>query len=400
MLTRAKMDVLIGDDVVGSLKRRGKGYVFEYAEGVTPDKSVSLTMPVGLETVESEALHPIFAMNLPEGYVLSRLRARLAKSTPLDPMLLLARTSTGQPIGRIRVAEPGAAHPVVNGQPLQSILAYKGAESVFSALEERYLGRSAVSGMQPKLLVPEERKKASLQDHAPLLIGEFIVKAAGSNVPGLAINEFVCMTIAKEAGMSVPEFYLSDDRELFVMRRFDRTEDGKALGFEDFNALMGRSSEDSESKYRGSYNDAAEVIEAYVSPEFITSALRQLFDTVALSCIVGNGDAHLKNFGVIYTDPQADDIRMSPVYDVTNTTAYLQNDNLALDLMGNRGFFAGRIGLKAFGKRCGVKEPWARVEAIIDAAEAILYTQGNLLASVSNVQTALRAQVRSFTNAK
>lgn len=408
MAAPTKLDVLIDDKVIGTLRGGGKRYVFEYTEDATPEYAVALTMPVGPDAYTSETLHPIFAMNLPEGYVLARLRARLAKATPVSPMLLLARTSTGEPIGRVRVAMSGETRQRPKGEPLEAILAYKGAESVFAVLEERYLGRSAVSGMQPKLLVPgedaapqrKEGDKASLLNHAPAFIGEYIVKAAGSQFPGLAINEFVCMSIAAEADLPVPEFHLSEDREVFVMKRFDRTDDGRALGFEDFNTLMGRSSEDQDSKYRGSYEEAAEIIEAFVSPDHVTAALLQLFDTVALSCILGNGDAHLKNFGLLYTNPEAGDVRMSPVYDLTNTTAYLENDNLALDLAGNRGFFAGRLGLVDFGQRCGIKKPWLRVEGLIKAAEAMLYVHEDLLSTVPNVRAALHQQVQSFTNAR
>jgi serine/threonine-protein kinase HipA len=37
---------------------------------------------------------------------------------------------------------------------------------------------------------------------------------------------------------------------------------------------------------------------------------------VALSCVVGNGDAHLKNFGLLYTDPTTSNCRLAPVFDV------------------------------------------------------------------------------------
>ena len=400
MAASARLDVQIGDRRVGTLERRRGLYVFEYARGVTPADALSLTMPIEVEEFVDEALHPIFAMNLPEGYVLDRLRALYAKSTPTDPMLLLARTSVGEPIGRVRVVEEGRERRDAEGESLSDILAYHGAGAVFAMLEERYLQGSAVSGVQPKLLVPEKAGatgKFSPGSHLSLIVGEFIVKAGGSEYPGLAINEFVCMSIAKEAGIPVPEFYLSEDRQLFVMRRFDRAGDGTALGFEDFNTLMGRSSADRDSKYKGSYGAAAEVIEVFASPEHVAPALRQLFDTVALSCIVGNGDAHLKNFGLIYTHPEAGDVRMSEAYDITNTTAYLPNDNLALDLAGNRGFFAGRLGLLELGKRCGVKEPMGRVHEIIRAAEATLYMMDELLDQVPLVKAALRQQVESFS---
>ena len=56
------------------------------------------------------------------------------------------------------------------------------------------------------------------------------------------------MSIAKEAGIAVPEFYLSDNAELFVMRRFDRDEQLNPFGFEDMAVLMGLATEQKYSK--------------------------------------------------------------------------------------------------------------------------------------------------------
>lgn len=53
-------------------------------------RSDQLLMPVRLEEYRHRELHPIFQMNLPEGYVLEQLRNRLAKVVNVDPMLLLA----------------------------------------------------------------------------------------------------------------------------------------------------------------------------------------------------------------------------------------------------------------------------------------------------------------------
>ena len=61
-------------------------------------------MPVRAEEYRRRELHPIFQMNLPEGYVLEQLRNRLAKTVKVDPMLLLALSGSSAPIGRVFVA--------------------------------------------------------------------------------------------------------------------------------------------------------------------------------------------------------------------------------------------------------------------------------------------------------
>lgn len=174
------------------------------------------------------------------------------------------------------------------------------------------------------------------------------MKSGLGEFPGLAINEFICMSIVKQAGVPVPDFHLSDDGELFVMRRFDRPPDGRILGFEDMLVLAGR---DTEQKYVGSYELVLKLLHLYCSPEHLPAAREQLFDMVALSCILGNGDAHMKNFGVLY-DSLSGSVRMAPAYDIVCTRLYIPDDKLALNLAGNRSFFAARLGLLDFGASC------------------------------------------------
>src|SRR5260364_52262 len=49
--------------------------------------------------------------------------------------------------------------------------------------------------------------------------------------------------------------------------------------------------------------------------------VRELFERVALSCWMRDGDAHLKNFGMLYEHPMAPR-RLAPVYDVVCTDVY------------------------------------------------------------------------------
>ncbi|WP_273121545.1 HipA domain-containing protein [Ferrovum myxofaciens] len=92
-------------------------------------------------------------------------------------------------------------------------------------------------------LVPIANDSAAigrLAEHAAIPLKTVIVKTEGSDYPGLARNEFFCMSVVKEADFDVPDFWLSDDGLLFVMSRFDRTPEGIALGFEDMAVLTGR----------------------------------------------------------------------------------------------------------------------------------------------------------------
>ena len=75
-----------------------------------------------------------------------------------------------------------------------------------------------------------------------------------------------------------------------------------------------------------------------------------LFEAVVLSVVLRNGDAHLKNFGLLYTSPASEDCRLSPLYDVICTTAYLPRDQMALKLAKTKAWPNRRV-LLEYGKR-------------------------------------------------
>src|SRR6266851_1493228 len=124
------------------------------------------------------------------------------------------------------------------------------------------------------------------------------------------------------------------------------------LGCEDFCVLSGLRAH---GRYHGAYEDIATRITQFVSGEHQRAALTQLFAMLALSCAVENGDAHLKNFAVLYEHPEGT-VQLAPAYDIIATTPYNPRDVLALTIGGSKGFpDVARI--SDFGRRaCGLSK--------------------------------------------
>ncbi|WP_160109207.1 type II toxin-antitoxin system HipA family toxin [Pseudomonas izuensis] len=368
-MTSLKVDTPEG--ISGRVLAGAEDYIFRYHEDALPAAAISLTMPVRPDEFRRRDLHPVFQMNLPEGYVLEHLRNRLAKTVNVDPMLLLALSGSSSPIGRVQVRSETVdallASQQFAGEKLEEILTWDGAEDIFADLLDRYILRAGISGVQPKVLVPEQQD-AGLR-RVTSRTSDLIVKSGRDEFPGLAINEFICMSIARDAGIPVPEFYLSDNTKLFVMRRFDRDDQMNPVGFEDMAALMGLSADQ---KYSKSYAAIAKAIRLFCPAEHLRTSLEQLFDSVALSCIVGNGDAHLKNFGLLYSQPTQRDARLAPAYDIVNTTVYIPDDVLALDLAGNKSMFASRQGVLEFARTCEIERPRERIQNLLAAVEVVI----------------------------
>lgn len=332
---------------------------FVYESSCPKSSAVSLTMPVVREHYASayKSLHPIFDMNLPEGALAERLRKEFSKVIPHFDALALLKIVGQSQIGRLRFAAPAAKVVDMPAENLSDLLAHDGAEGLFDSLLSRYAVHSGISGAMPKVLLRSSLRGKDLSriTHRG---ATHIVKAWTDENPHLAENEYFCMRAALHAGLEVPKFELSQGGRFFVVERFDLSVHGY-LGFEDFCVLNGKTALQ---KYDGSYENIAKRIKDFVSPEYVRPALESLFKALSLSCALKNGDAHLKNFGVLYAHTESA-VRLAPIYDLVTTTAYKPEDILALTLGGTKRWPAAKA-LIAFARtHCNLTE--ARALALL-----------------------------------
>ncbi len=309
-------------------------YVFAYDPSLlSQDAQVSLTMPVRMENWLSRDLHPVFQMNLPEGALLEAIRRTIAKLAGEDDLTIL-RVTGGNQIGRNRFSLPSDTTPgvVESAESLDELLTYPDTAELFCDLVTKYALKSGISGVQPKVMLDAAERGTAA-------VGAYIVKSWGADYPHLAANEFFCMTAAMRAGLPVPEFHLSDSGGLFVMKRFDLDPTGHSRGFEDMCSLQALGTMQ---KYASTYERVARSIKDFISGEFLQASREQFFAALVLSCMIRNGDAHLKNFGVLYDGP-GQPVRLAPVYDMVTTVAYIPKDVPALSLAGTKKWWPRKV---------------------------------------------------------
>jgi len=323
-MTPNTLSVWIDSEKVGTLAQERDDYIFSYLPGLSLEKSISLTMPYRLQSYNTRRLQPIFQMNLPEGYLRETLRHWLKKIYQLDELNWLALLGADQ-IGRLGFS--------INDQPPQATtlqhedfqtLLLEDHRNLFKSLVDRYALHSGVAGVQPKVLL-------EIQGKASLPVGPYILKAWGPEFPHLAENEFFCMEAVRRAGLPVMPYQISNEGHFFITERFDIL-NGQRLGFEDFCVLQGLGTEE---KYTGSYERATKIIATYVSPPNRKQALLDFFKALLMSVYLRNGDAHLKNFGLLYATP-FQDVRLAPIYDMVTTSVYIPEDIPALMINGTK----------------------------------------------------------------
>jgi serine/threonine-protein kinase HipA len=324
----------------GLLDRSGaRGSTFAYLPNVTSQRAVSVTMPLRLSSWDlAFGLPPIFEMNLPEGVLRERLRLAFAKATgtfgDFDLLSIVGRSQ----VGRIRyTGDKEQLREEVPFQSVDEILARRRDGELFRYLIEKFAVFSGISGVQPKILVRDEKAFSPPGRPKPRLSQSYrgathIVKLWEPNeYPQLAANEHFGLKVAQKCGLEVPPFRLAEDGMALVLDRFDLRPDGTYRGFEDFCVLNARRTDE---KYRGSYETSIlKRFQQFANSRHVNEDLEKLFTLIVLNCALRNGDAHLKNFGIVYDDVLGE-ARLAPVYDLVTTAVYLPKDSLALTLNG------------------------------------------------------------------
>ncbi len=314
-----------------------RGSTFAYDRAVDPAGAVSLTMPPRAASWNTPiGLAPIFEMNLPEGALRERLRLAFAKATgSFDELDLLSVVGRSQ-IGRLRFT--GMEDTLDEAVPFQSvdeILTSQRSGELYRYLIERFAPSSGVSGVQPKVLIRDESgfhggdgKKSNFSE--TFRGATHIVKFFdATEYPHLAANEYFCLKAAEAAGLTAPRYRLAENGGALVIERFDLRPDGTYRGFEDFCVLNGRRTDQ---KYSGSYETRVlRRFQQFANSPSVAEESLDLFRLIAFNCVIRNGDAHLKNFGILYDDVQGA-AHLAPAFDLVTTTAYIPRDRMALTL--------------------------------------------------------------------
>ena len=346
------LDVRLHGKSVGTLTRLGRDrIVFAFDPGYADDParatlSLSFQDPFGHLVTDipptRTSAPPFFSNLLPEG----PLRDYLARGAAIDsrrefPLLAalgqdLPGAVTVVPLeagsGTLRSA--GQVHASGTPDSVRAPLAAPSPPFRFS-LPGVQFKLSATMAAEGRLAIPAQG-----------VGGSWIVKLPSAAFPGLPEQEHAMMTLAARVGIEVPETRLvavdsisnlprgmgvTSGEMALAVRRFDRADDGTPVHVEAFAQVLGARPEQ---KYAGAgYGDIAEVVGRAVGDDAVEEFIRRL----VFCALIGNGDAHLKNWALIYPDGRTP--ALAPAYDLVSTIALLDDDRMALEWMsGVRGF--------------------------------------------------------------
>lgn len=183
--------------------------------------------------------------------------------------------------------------------------------------------------------------------------GDWIVKFPDQRFPDVPLNEYAMMTLAAKAGLAVPEVTLVQRDQLdgvpsvmwpnsetvaYAVRRFDRTDSRGLIHIEDFAQVLDRWATEphhGSGKYASSFATVLKTAYRGHDEGSLVEATRR----IAFNAMIGNGDAHLKNWSLIYRDRRRPEL--SPAYDLVATAPYRPSDepeDFGLKFNGSRRF--------------------------------------------------------------
>lgn len=328
------LTVFFGDKKSGLLQStENRGVVFLYDSSYLADKNavqLSASLPLQEKEFSQKEAFPFFSGLLPEEDSRKKIADYLHISE--TSTLKLLEALGGECAGLITISSE--ENPVL---PKQN---YKLDSNNYELLDEsrlcEFIENSAVrplikaddklrlslAGAQEKIALANLNGKWYLPLHG--VPSTHILKPTHSgSLSTLAMNEYICMKLAENFGLTVPKTDLMNiaGKDVLVVERYDRVikEDSiQRLHQEDFCQALGIMST---SKYQNDGGPGIADIFYEIRKECSVPAkeIQAFLKYVVFNFLIGNCDSHGKNYSLLYKKNRTE---IAPLYDVVSTLIY------------------------------------------------------------------------------
>ena len=318
------LDVYLHDKLAGGLEQADSGdLTFTYATDYldTATHGISLSLPLEAATHTGDVVKAFFSGLLPEQSV----RARLAKSLRISEKnsFALLEAVGGDCAGAVALYPHGKKPPTISDDV--EVLDDKRLGEVLEQMKRTPMlagdagYRLSLAGAQDKLAVGlREGRVVLIKGGAPTT---HILKPVIEKFEDSAHNELFCMRLAKKMGLDVPETSLLfvNDTPYYLIERYDRdtASDGTITRIhqEDFCQALGLAPE---FKYEAEGGPSIAACLEVITNHTARPAADQikLLNRVLFNYLIGNADAHGKNFSLLYKGKKPE---LAPAYDLLST---------------------------------------------------------------------------------
>lgn len=340
-MAKPTLEVYLHGRLAGALLRKGNGnlqfhYDEAYAEAKGPPLSVNL--PLRAEAYPHRDCLAFFGNLLPEEHVREQVALATGISAANDYKLL--ERFGGDVAGAVTLLpldhDEGAADSVeaLSAERLDQLLTELPQRPL--AVDEKGEVRMSLAGAQSKLPVVEIEGGFALP-HGSERPTTHILKPEPERFPGLVANEFFCMRLAAEAGLQVAKVERAETTSglpFLIVTRYDRDlthEPIRRLHEEDFCQALGKLYVE---KYQHEGGPGVREAMALIDEQSMAPARdrQQLWLALAFNVLIGNCDAHGKNYSLLYDSPAPS---LAPFYDLLSTAVYEElTTRLAMSIDG------------------------------------------------------------------
>lgn len=371
------LNVYFDRELVGKLTQDDSGRLgFQYQDAYRskPDAlALSRSLPLRAEPFTQNECRGFFGGTLPEERN-RKVIARILGISDKNDFAMLERIG-GECTGAISFLPED--EPLPDDNTRYRVLGDGELAKILRELPQRPLMagedgiRLSLPGAQDKIVVRIEGDEISIpRGGAP---SSHILKPAIATYEGLAFNEAFCMKLAKASDLNAAIVAIGkiEDIDYILVERYDRVRDEEGrirrLHQEDFCQALGIPSEIKYQSEGGPNLNACFGLlrDASTAPAL---DLRDLLDAVIFNLLIGNHDAHAKNFSLLYL-PNGE-IRLAPLYDLVCTVFYPElTEKMAMKIGGEAKsalIFPQHVEKFAAGAGLGAAQARARVAALAE----------------------------------
>jgi serine/threonine-protein kinase HipA len=322
------LDVYWNDDLTGQLAQDRSGLLsFTYDTDFLQRAAtgISLSLPLREAPYEGEEVRAFFSGLLPEESVRARLAAVLGVSEKNTFALL--REVGGECAGALALY-PEGERPAIAPTDDAEVLDDARLSEILALIKRRPMlagddgYRLSLAGAQDKLAVGFiDGKVILLKGGQPTT---HILKPIIDRITDSVHNELFCMRLAKQIGIEAPfaDIHFVNDTPYYLVERYDRAvqDDGTVTRIhqEDFCQALGIPPE---LKYEREGGPSIARCQNVIALHAARPAADQikLFEMVIYNYLIGNADAHGKNFSLLYRQAKPE---LAPAYDLLSTAVY------------------------------------------------------------------------------
>lgn len=311
----------------------------------------------------NQRIHPMLSNLLPEGALRELLAQGLKVHVDSEFDLF---SYLGSDLPGALIATPMAPKDVP-----PTLLSNYGRATAVSFDSSEGINRFSLAGVQMKFSMKQQDGRYNLPRGGDL--GDWIIKTPSTRHTQVPANEYTAMSLAALAGVEIPEIRLieldqlgklppinlPDEHWAFAIKRFDRDE-LERVHMEDFAQVFVKYPHE---KYgSANYEQIGKVLYQY-SGQGLADA-QQFARRLLVNILLANGDAHLKNWSLLYPDTITP--RLSPAYDIVTTRVYIENEReFALNLARTRQWYSTTMAhFQSWARKADV--PWRAIKPHLD----------------------------------